>query len=236
MLTTCVGLELSVLPFDLFCTTPFIATAILIKSLPPPDFSNVAESILNSIDKEKQVSSTFGLSTCIASDCWTLDDELGFDAYAYTIYKFLIHNNTKPPLTISIQAPWGGGKTSLMRMIQKRLDPKALEKYQEYHKRTLDERSNKEKTKNKLTVDHVRDELKILSQGKKPEFIIPDEYDKDDRRLTIWFNVWKYESTEQVWAGLADAIIKQFGERLGPIEREKFWLHFVFFDIFLFYG
>lgn len=166
-----------------------------------------------------------GLSTSIASDCWTLDDELGYDAYAYAIYKFLIHKETKPPLTISIQAPWGGGKTSLMRMIQERLDPKVLEKYKEYQKRTLDDKSDKERTKNKLTIDHVRDELKILTQGKKPEFKIPDEYSNEDQRLTIWFNVWKYESTEQVWAGLADAIISQFGERLGPIEREKFWLH-----------
>ncbi len=30
---------------------------------------------------------------------------------------------TKPPITIAIQAPWGQGKTSLMTMIQKKIDP-----------------------------------------------------------------------------------------------------------------
>ena len=45
----------------------------------------------------------------------------------------------------------------------------------------------------------------------------------NQRRVTIWFNAWKYDSTSQVWAGLADAIVQQVGERLGPVKRELFW-------------
>jgi hypothetical protein len=38
------------------------------------------------------------------------------------------------------------------------------------------------------------------------------------------FNAWKYESTSQVWAGLANCITQQIGERLDPVKRELFWL------------
>jgi hypothetical protein len=165
-----------------------------------------------------------GLSTHIARDRWTLDDALGYNAYAYVIYRFLTHPETKPPLTISIQAPWGGGKTSLMRMIQKRLDKKALKSYEEQGT-TPSGGADEQRTTDKLKVKQVRDELKILIHEEEPPFSISDAERKDMQRLTIWFNVWEYESTEQVWAGLADAIVRQFAKRLGPIEREKFWLY-----------
>lgn len=61
--------------------------------------------------------------TRLATDRWTTEDRLGYEGYAKAIYSFLTHRDTVPPLTIGIQAPWGGGKTSLMRMIQRELDP-----------------------------------------------------------------------------------------------------------------
>ena len=70
--------------------------------------------------------SIHGPSTHIATDQWTIEDSLGYSDYAHAIYRFLTHPQTRPPLTISIQAPWGGGKSSLMRMIQNELDPQAL--------------------------------------------------------------------------------------------------------------
>lgn len=166
-----------------------------------------------------------GLSTFIDSDRSTLDDELDYSTYAYAIYKFLINKNSKPPLTISIQAPWGGGKTSLMRMIREDLDPKASKYYPEYEEKNPNDKSNNKDTKSKLTVSNVLDELNTLIHKEKLQFKIPDEFRKDDQSLTIWFNAWKYENNEQIWSGLADAIIKQFGERLDPIEGEKFWLN-----------
>src|SRR5260370_40808104 len=57
----------------------------------------------------------------------TIDTRDNFP-YASPIYWFLPDGATLPPLAISIQAPWGGGKTSLMRMIQAQLDPQAAER------------------------------------------------------------------------------------------------------------
>lgn len=39
-----------------------------------------------------------------------------------------------------------------------------------------------------------------------------------------FFNPWRYQNTEQVWAGLAHAIISQVTDRLRPGDRERFWL------------
>jgi hypothetical protein len=59
----------------------------------------------------------------IARDFWTADDSLGYAQYADAIASFIRHEETRPPLTIGVKAPWGAGKTSLMRMVQERLDP-----------------------------------------------------------------------------------------------------------------
>ena len=39
----------------------------------------------------------------------------------------------------------------------------------------------------------------------------------------MWFNAWKYQSSDQVWAGLAHAIISQIEQRMTVTERERFW-------------
>ncbi len=153
-----------------------------------------------------------GPSTHITTDIWTLDDTLGYRPYAYAIYRFMTHNQTKPPLTISIQAPWGGGKTSLMRMIQKLLDPGALNTPRGPIQRNED-----------LTTKEALQEIDKWSHSEKKDLpTIPK--DESRKLLTVWFNAWKYESTNQVWAGLADAIMKQVADRLSPVEKERYWL------------
>jgi len=60
----------------------------------------------------------------LAHDFWTLTDRLGHEPYASAIARFIRHRDTRSPLTIGIAAPWGVGKTSLMRMVQEDLDPR----------------------------------------------------------------------------------------------------------------
>ncbi|HLN65272.1 MAG TPA: P-loop NTPase fold protein, partial [Symbiobacteriaceae bacterium] len=65
----------------------------------------------------------------------------------------------------------------------------------------------------------------LLDGGRPPlPSGLPQQAD-DGRRITVWFNAWKYQSTEQVWAGLADCIVRAITDRLSPADREKFWLH-----------
>lgn len=159
---------------------------------------------------------TEGPSTHIATDIWTTDDSLGYRAYAYAIYRFMIHEQTRPPLTISIQAPWGGGKTSLMRMIQQALDPDASREAKE----------EASQPRGDLTVERVLKEVDgWIQEDTKTKKELPSLEEKSDRDLlTVWFNAWKYENTREVWAGLVDAIMQQVAARLPLAERERFWL------------
>src|SRR5438105_3184322 len=63
---------------------------------------------------------TAGLAGHLASDLWTRTDSLGYRAYSHALYRFLTDPRTQAPLTVAIQAAWGGGKTSLMRMVQEK--------------------------------------------------------------------------------------------------------------------
>jgi photosystem II stability/assembly factor-like uncharacterized protein len=49
------------------------------------------------------------------------DDRLGYRVLVERLTSFISNPNTTPPLVISLQAPWGMGKTSVMRMLQSNL-------------------------------------------------------------------------------------------------------------------
>jgi uncharacterized caspase-like protein len=182
-----------------------------------------------------------GPSAHIASDVWTVQDALGYGAYAYAIYRFMTHPHTRPPLTISIQAPWGGGKTSLMRMIQRHLDPngsdavlhgtdkprgelKVGEALDEAKRWIEPDTIASSGAPEKPTVDAVAEGAATPTLASAPESLPLGPPDRERHLLTVWFNAWKYESTREVWAGLVDAIMHQVAARLPVRERELFWL------------
>ncbi|MFZ4876231.1 KAP family P-loop NTPase fold protein [Janthinobacterium sp. Mn2066] len=129
-------------------------------------------------------------------------DQLGFKQYAISIAAFLTSSDTHGPISISIQAPWGVGKSSLMRQIQYELDPPAQQTSILEDIRTLD------------VVKFLDRQIPLTQQSSSGP----------DKRWTVWFNAWKYGSSEEVWAGLVDAIVSQVSERLGRVQRELFLL------------
>ncbi len=50
------------------------------------------------------------------------DDRLGFRTLADSIRRFLDNTDTKPPLSIAFNGPWGSGKSSLMRLLTSELE------------------------------------------------------------------------------------------------------------------
>ncbi len=151
-------------------------------------------------------------SARVHADRWTVEDRLDYALYAKAIAEFIRHPDAKPPLVISVQGPWGQGKTSLMRMVQRDLDPGHPDL------RHVDGRTGRESASappSALTFGELRDALdgSVQVTDTKPATI-----------RTVWFNAWKYQSSEQVWAGLAHAILAQLPARLSPRERELFWL------------
>ena len=61
----------------------------------------------------------------ILSDQPADEDQLNFDPYAKTLADIVADPGTDTPLTIGVFGGWGQGKTSLMRMVQRRLEETA---------------------------------------------------------------------------------------------------------------
>ena len=156
----------------------------------------------------------------VVSDQWVIEDTLGYEAYARALASLITHPDTQPPLTIGIEAPWGAGKTSVMKMIQHILDGEA----------SVTEQNQAGKS-NRLPESTISIET-LLDALKHPEFdthITPKSSELGERygvpgRATVWFNAWKYQTSEQIWAGLAHCIINHVTVRMAPEQRELFWL------------
>lgn len=167
------------------------------------------------------------------------DDSLVKDYFQYELYAEAIASIVKetklspPPLNIAIIAPWGHGKTTLMRFIQKRFEE------------PNDIISNRKETKTSLGVlwywlvningwfnKTWRKYLKKLlnthgkSNGEEPlEVSNPENWSPHSvKNPTVWFNPWHYQSSEQIWAGLGHAMISQLVSKLPVAEQELFWL------------
>ncbi len=169
----------------------------------------IEEEIVEEIKPPSGLTTT---DTMIEQDMWTLEDQLGYKYYANVIRDLIVSPKTKPPLTIGIKAPWGAGKTSLMKKIQYLLDP-------EFEKET-------EQVKSLKSHLSFRQMLNILKDFKQDENLkYPTKYKSmKSRRPTVWFNAWKYQKSEQIWAGMAYCIISQITARMNPVEREEFLL------------
>lgn len=160
--------------------------------------------------------------TAVTSDAWTWRDDLESELYADAIATFIRDGRTRAPLTIGIKAPWGGGKTSLMKMIQRRLDPAAADSESPP---TRPDRSAESHLK---VLKFLRDtwgrtQEQAAAKLEPDHPIKPGQPGGGSPRITVWFNAWKYQSSEQLWAGLAHAIVSQLEQRMSPLQRERFW-------------
>ena len=129
-------------------------------------------------------------------------------------------------------------------MIQEELDSEAAGKLPKGNQFPLNEFQFKATVNDIL---RILDNLKKMAKETKKEEEKKSEADKVDKkekkfkierikagdasvapRVTVWFNAWKYESTQQLWAGLADSIVKQIVgrlERKEDVEKFLFNLH-----------
>jgi len=192
----------------------------------------------------------------VDSDLWSEEDRLGYEAYARTIASLITHRETRPPMTIGIKAPWGAGKTTLMKRVQHLLDGDA-------HLSEQNRSGILQEGPAQVTMRELLKELKVSSppgkleekrnqdreaqrpvakpspDGKAPEREesrsdvlgrLKATQSKDgaayglEPRITVWFNAWKYQTSEQIWAGMAHCIISQVTARMSVRERELFWV------------
>lgn len=181
-------------------------------------------------DRDEPTPERFDAAPVATSDFWTIRDELGYADYAEAIAAFIQHDDTRPPLTIGIKAPWGAGKTSLMRMVQQELDPAWQGERAEIRLTSRSKRRLGTDGTEQLEPVTVGTVLKEVEDPDAPGTLRaePEQtaqlVDPGDWRPTVWFNPWMYQSGEQVWAGFAHEVIAQITGRMPPLERQHFWL------------
>lgn len=111
------------------------------------------------------------------------------------------------PTVVSVEGPWGCGKSTLMNLVRERLPspPAGPANPRQRHVR-------------------VREVLRAIRRYGRPGPAVTPA--PPAAMVTAWFNPWAYQSGEQVWAGLANEIIEAAGDVLYPTEgeRERYWL------------
>ncbi len=164
------------------------------------------------------------------SDRWTTVDELGYDVYADALADFIQNPDTPTPLAISIKGEWGSGKTSLMRMLRKRIDPLSPDGEDPVPRGATGSQTGR--TTNEAVLEQLQEppeDRNLLSDPRLGHSVrtAAAEQAENQRRTdlpTIWFNAWIYQSSRQLWAGLAVAIINGVASRMSFVQRERFWL------------
>ncbi len=159
-------------------------------------------------------------------DAWTDKDQLGFGLYARAIAEFIRRSPEERPLAIGIQAPWGQGKTSLMRMIQRRIEDMGRDARADSVSRPAAATKLDLPKEGQVT----RRTLWALIGGHKPGGRAKGVRagDLEPAKLaypTVWFNAWRYQGSEQIWAGLAHVILSGLTDQIpNEVDRQLFWL------------
>jgi WD40 repeat protein len=117
------------------------------------------------------------------------------------------------PTVVTIEGPWGCGKSTTMKLIEKQL------------RATYGSSANPH-GRSPLT---VREAMRSLHSATDDGRRVPPEQAaaaKERRGVaTAWFNPWVHESGEQIWAGLLQSIIDAVGPTLYSTEsdRDRYW-------------
>ncbi len=153
------------------------------------------------------------------------EDQLQYEMYAEAIASIIKDSKVSPPpLNIAIIAPWGQGKTTLMRYIRKRFPQKEFAGDTNSTALTFGALAHwfgsswkwVRNVRGIFLKGGVNPVVEELRKGIwKPESL---------QHPTVWFNPWRYQSSDQIWAGLGHAMITQLVAKLEPIHREQFWL------------
>ncbi len=101
-----------------------------------------------------------------------------FGHYAATLSRLIADKNTKTPLTIGVNGPWGSGKTSLLRQVECQLKQTTV---------LLDDSKP-------ALIDFINDH-----ENPKQKYRVC---------RTVWFNSWKYANEDELLIALMRVIIK----------------------------
>ncbi len=170
------------------------------------------------------------------SDRAAAKDSLGFEPYVKAIGEFLTNPQTKPPLTLSVEGEWGSGKSSFMKQLQQKIEEESQKKLKE-KLAGIEKLIRRFLLKilyvlpQKLELDNLLLSflwllgiilptrillfigdliLSLLFKGLKwllPRFV--------RKPRTVWFNAWRHDKAEALWAAFALEFIRQISNIRG---------------------
>ncbi|NES85908.1 MAG: hypothetical protein F6K10_33500 [Moorea sp. SIO2B7] len=137
-------------------------------------------------------------------------DQLGFEPYVIAMAEFLTHPDTNPPLTLSIEGEWGSGKSSFM----KQLEAEILRKSEELEEEQLKEVWERIWERDRIIFSDLSDICKLIKLYKfKPFWFIffgfKFEFNLKQKTQTVWFNAWRHDKAESLWAAFALSFLEQ---------------------------
>lgn len=169
----------------------------------------------------------------LQSDLPAQKDQLGVGPYAEAIARFILHPQTKAPLTLGIYGEWGKGKSSFMRLIDQELIKYADGNVGQAGRVTgrvsqaqrlkdlqaiisqLEPKVLGAKSDGGASVDA---DFNAYEEARESHEILWKAMQKDAKSnvISVTFNAWQFEDSKQIWAGLASQISKR-------IEKELPW-------------
>jgi KAP family P-loop domain len=154
----------------------------------------------------------FQLLPRVIDDAPTRHDELGFQPLVDSLDGLLNSNRSPLPLAIAITARWGRGKTSVMRQLRARLRRRPAHGVKKRKARMRQLLARLRRRAANRVEKHKAGEKGPGSEPPGVDGVGPTgkRVASTERRWhTVWFEAWKYEGSERLWAALAQAIYRQ---------------------------
>ncbi|MEH2182381.1 P-loop NTPase fold protein [Nostoc sp.] len=145
----------------------------------------------------------------------TFEDYLGFQPYVTAIATFLTNSETQPPLTLAIEGEWGSGKSSFMKQLEK-----AIERIEKNHfdNDIRKQRYKCEKDLEKFKNNNIRENLSSFHTRLK---LLGLNFKKFKPSTVVWFNAWRHDKAEALWAAFALEFIRQISRHDQKRDRSK---------------
>jgi hypothetical protein len=141
-------------------------------------------------------------------------DRLGVAPLATGLARLLLLPQTRP-LTVGVQAPWGWGKSSFAAFVQEALVRRAPSNAGSAAVAELEAIEEELAGLERSTApDAEIAELRNDQGARRSQLLQQLEHDARRDVIGVAFNAWRYEGSEQVWAGLARTIT----ERLEAVQ------------------
>jgi WD40 repeat protein len=171
-----------------------------------------------------------------------VQDRLSRAVLIETLYDALSSPHTTPPVVVGIHAPWGQGKSSVLHQLRHRVDPwtepgdgtvRPVGERETSHRlvpslppreRLGGRRRPPAQVRTRLTRAWAWRQVRRAGDGTTPlAYDMRPAREGEHNAITVWFNPWLYERTDQLWAGLTREILTAVTDRLPRAERERLW-------------